>query len=425
MILLGTLSFWLALLMACWTTLVSTVGVQTRRADLVDSGARAMALAAVFLVLALLGTATAAWRSDPVVAVATTLAWMEPPVVRVVRTIAYAREMWMLLLATLVALTAWLATRDDARIVRRRAAATRATAGALLVLFLGAGAWQWSPYLSTPASIVVDPTLDAPSLDAAFVLHRWGVALGVALVSVYLARVVAVRWQQAPFVGARASAARAWIASMMALACGWWWRYPQDGMVLLASREWSLRVAVVAWSIATVALVVTSSGTRRRVGVVSLVRWMGGLCLLIGVVGQVLVKESVVELPPTTPRTVRDAMGKSWRFTNQGASFFARDNYQVLALAIDLTRGGTRLGLVTTEQRRYTSMGDGAEPPDRVVRGLRRGLLQDLFVAVSGSNGPGVAIVTARFVPGTSLLFAGAALLVLGVAPLAGVVRES
>ncbi len=419
MILLGSLSFWLALLMVGWTTLVSTVGVRAARADLIESGARALGLSAAALACALGGVLYAAWASDPAVAVATSLAWIEAPLARTVRTLAYVRDVWLLAVASGFALAVVVATRrGSAHHHPRRDAATQAIAGGALCVLLVTGAQAWSPYLNVPARVNIDPTLDAAALGVVFVGHRLLLAAALVLVALHVVCAVAARWQRRRLIAAGPLSVWAWTVATLAVLAGWWWRYPIDGVVLLASREWSVRTAIVVWGVATVALVAAIGAMPRKLPPLRALRWLGGLLVVGGAVGQVLAKESLVEMPQATPRSVRDAIGGTWTFTNQGASFFNRENYQVLALAIDLKRGAERVGLVTTEQRRYATMGD-VETPDRVVQGLHRGALQDLFVAVSGSNGPGVALVTARFVPGTSLLFLGGLLLVLGVLPLA------
>src|SRR5689334_788670 len=64
MILVGELSLWVALLMAAWSATVSFAGGQLRRADLVESGERAMYATLAMVVLASLGLWTALITHD-------------------------------------------------------------------------------------------------------------------------------------------------------------------------------------------------------------------------------------------------------------------------------------------------------------------------------------------------------------------------
>ena len=52
MILVGELSLWVALLMAAWAATVSFAGGQMRRADLIESGERAIYATLAMVVLA-------------------------------------------------------------------------------------------------------------------------------------------------------------------------------------------------------------------------------------------------------------------------------------------------------------------------------------------------------------------------------------
>ena len=62
--LVGELALWVALLLAAWGTLVSTLAAQTGRADLAQSGSRATLACTLFVLVAVLALWTALMRSD-------------------------------------------------------------------------------------------------------------------------------------------------------------------------------------------------------------------------------------------------------------------------------------------------------------------------------------------------------------------------
>jgi len=64
LILVGELSLWVALLMAAWAATVSFAGGQMRRADLIESGERAIYATLAMVVLASLGLWTALLTHD-------------------------------------------------------------------------------------------------------------------------------------------------------------------------------------------------------------------------------------------------------------------------------------------------------------------------------------------------------------------------
>ena len=64
MILVGELSLWVALLMAAWGATVSFAGGQMRRADLIESGERAIYATLAMVVLASIGLWTALLTHD-------------------------------------------------------------------------------------------------------------------------------------------------------------------------------------------------------------------------------------------------------------------------------------------------------------------------------------------------------------------------
>jgi hypothetical protein len=176
-----------------------------------------------------------------------------------------------------------------------------------------------------------------------------------------------------------------------------------------------LRIALVSWGVATVLLTLLPARAVRAGLLSRVLRWSGATAVVLGMIAQDRARTERIELPASVARRTSDLFGTSWTLTSQGASYFVRDGVESLLLAIALQRGSTREGIVTTEQRRYPA-GNDEPPPDRVFRGVHRGLMQDLFVKLDGSSGRDVAVVEIKFVPGVNLVWIGSAMLLLGMA---------
>lgn len=421
MILVGALSFWLALLLASWSTLVSSVGARMQRADLVISGQRAMALTAIALVLASAGVWQAIRVGEFRMVEVQRVAAGTPSssdAVAALSALLVTPSLWLLSTLTVLSIVAALLGRLPltAGAPRVDAAQRALLGGALSMGLLGSALWL-APYQATLGVASVLDGVEGDARTPAFVMHRITLAIGAAIVVYAIGCLVArqlLRRQTSP---AAPMLVAGWLVMSMALGAGWWWRYAIDGVVDVRSGHWSLRVALVGWGVATIGLTLLPRATMRLSMASRAVVWGGVLLAGAGLLAQDWARVQTMELPASTARPVADAFGARWTMISQGASYFVRDGYESLLLAIALQRGTQRAGLVTTEQRRY-SPGPGEAPPDQVLRGVHRGIAQDLFVRLAGSSGRDVAVVEVRFVPGVNLLWLGLGLVGIGLTPL-------
>jgi hypothetical protein len=141
-------------------------------------------------------------------------------------------------------------------------------------------------------------------------------------------------------------------------------------------------------------------------GVVGLALWAAG---------GLLARDETRTLTTGGRATVRDAFGRDWTVTSQGASFFNRVDHQLVAVSVELRRGSRRVGFVSTEQRQYgNTLGETAWPP-HVVPALVRGVAQETQVALAGTGGRDAAILVIRFRPFAAALWLGGALLGVGL----------
>jgi cytochrome c biogenesis factor len=413
MILVGAIALWLAMVLAGWTMIASAAAVRTGRADLALSGYRALLASGIAIGCGVAGVVRAVTVGEfRMIDVQLVAGRSGLPSVQTA--LLMSASWWWMLVLLLLAIGTGFAERPSAQRGTARVSAGRVgVVGAALLVGLVLSREWFDPYEVGVVSAAALGVLDEPR-GISWALHRWLAAGGVALVAWCVAAVSARLLMRRTPAPPAATTVTAWIASTLALVAGWWWRYAIDGAIDVRSAHWSLRIALVCWGVATVLLTLLP-GRAVRAGLLSRVlRWSGATSVVLGMIAQDRARTERIELPASVARRTSDLFGASWTLTSQGASYFVRDGVESLLLAIALQRGSTREGIVTTEQRRYP-VGNDAPPPDRVFRGVHRGLAQDLFVKLDGSSGRDVAVVELRFVPGVSLVWIGSAMLLLGM----------
>lgn len=174
------------------------------------------------------------------------------------------------------------------------------------------------------------------------------------------------------------------------------------GLALLAATGWSASRKG------------TATGATARAGI-------GGMLVLVGVLA---VSVSLAASHWRTNTTggfdigqateLRDPFGATWRFTSQGLSSYQEPAYTVMAVALNATRDGRRVGLLNSQRRQYFDAHDNElyEPVTRV--GSRRLLHETVTLGFLGPINRTSAAVRISFVPLVQLLWLGAIVTVLG-----------
>jgi cytochrome c-type biogenesis protein CcmF len=113
-----------------------------------------------------------------------------------------------------------------------------------------------------------------------------------------------------------------------------------------------------------------------------------------------------------------DPWGHKWTFTSQGVSRYDVLNRDVTAIALDATRDGKRVGVITSEKRQYFS---GTDPNNRVPTfqpstevGILGAFSQDVYVTLAGVVGQDTGEIRISFNPLVRWVWLGGALMALG-----------
>lgn len=108
----------------------------------------------------------------------------------------------------------------------------------------------------------------------------------------------------------------------------------------------------------------------------------GIVVMLVALAGQAWKKDYALTLTPAASGELRDPLGRTWRFTSQGVSQYNELNRSVLAAAVEVTRAGRSIGIITSERRQYAdSRGNPTFEPSTTA-GILRALEQDTYVTL-------------------------------------------
>jgi cytochrome c biogenesis factor len=426
---LGELSLWIALLMAAWCTTLAVQGALMRRVALTESGGRGLHASLFFAVLAAAGLVAAFLGDD------FSLRYVAMHSSANTGTYYKVCAFWadregQLLLASLSFAAAGSAAvlivsrRDTDRV---RAAWTVAALGLILTAMLAATAFEANPFALVARAPEDGRGLDPVLRNPAMLLQPPLMLLGVAssAVALTLAMVALMRWGSNGWFTARlrASALFSWCVLAAALLLGMHWDYVSPG--LRAARAGS--VAVTAGAVAFLALSVFLVAVELRRPVRSAIseadlmrRRAGRVLAALGVVlcvaalaARPLSKEYAAQIGDGEQYRARDAWGREWTFTSQGASRMEREGNDVIALALLPTRDGVRQPFIASESRQYYGAGGLDIFPPQVVPGIRSTLTQDLFVMLADA-GEGRAVLLISFKPLVELAWMGGVLMALG-----------
>jgi len=113
-----------------------------------------------------------------------------------------------------------------------------------------------------------------------------------------------------------------------------------------------------------------------------------------------------------------DPWGHRWTFTSQGISRYDVLNRDVTAIALDATRDGKHVGVITSEKRQYFS---GTDPSNRVPTftpstevGIMGSFSQDVYVTLAGVVGQDTGEIRITFNPLVRWVWSGGILMAIG-----------
>jgi cytochrome c-type biogenesis protein CcmF len=113
-------------------------------------------------------------------------------------------------------------------------------------------------------------------------------------------------------------------------------------------------------------------------------------------------------------KAVTDAWGHKWTFLSQGISRYTILNREVTAIALDVTRDGKPVGVITSEKRQHVdSRGAPTFEPSTEV-GILGSFRQDAYVVLAGVRGQDDAEIRVTFNPLVRWVWLGGALMAIG-----------
>jgi cytochrome c-type biogenesis protein CcmF len=152
---------------------------------------------------------------------------------------------------------------------------------------------------------------------------------------------------------------------------------------------------------------------RRRYG--GYIVHLGIVTYFVAFTGLAFKTELEASLKPGESVTMRSPYGEELRFTHLGVSQYEALNRFVSAASVEVTRGGKRLGILTSEKRQHVdSFGRPSFEPSTEAA-IRSDLRQDLYVVFAGSvAGTEEAVYKFTINPLVVWVWIGGAILVLG-----------
>ncbi len=150
-------------------------------------------------------------------------------------------------------------------------------------------------------------------------------------------------------------------------------------------------------------------------------RRYGGYVVHLGIVvmfsafaGLAFKKEFDITLKPGEAFSAVDPWGHSWRFTSQGISNYKQLNREVEAIALETTRDGRPMGVLTSEKRQHVdSQGNPTFEPSTEV-GIMGSLQQDVYLVLSGVAAQEAAEIRVTFNPLVEWVWFGGMIMALG-----------
>jgi cytochrome c-type biogenesis protein CcmF len=136
---------------------------------------------------------------------------------------------------------------------------------------------------------------------------------------------------------------------------------------------------------------------RRRYG--GYIVHFGVVVLFCAFAGLMFKKDITATLKSGESIKATDAYGHEWVFTSQGISSFEQLNRKVLAVTLDVTRDGKRMGLLSSEKRQHVnSQGEPTFEPSTEV-GILESPKQDVYMVFTGAIDRDTAAIHINFNP--------------------------
>jgi cytochrome c-type biogenesis protein CcmF len=136
---------------------------------------------------------------------------------------------------------------------------------------------------------------------------------------------------------------------------------------------------------------------RRRYG--GYIVHFGVVVLFCAFAGLMFKKDITATLKTGESVKATDAYGHEWVFTSQGLSSFEALNRKVLAVTLDVTRDGQRMGLLSSEKRQHVnSQGEPTFEPSTEV-GILESPKQDVYMVFTGAIDRDTAAIHINFNP--------------------------
>jgi cytochrome c-type biogenesis protein CcmF len=151
---------------------------------------------------------------------------------------------------------------------------------------------------------------------------------------------------------------------------------------------------------------------RRRYG--GYIVHMGIVVIFCAFAGLAFKKENDLTFKPGDARELVDPFGRKWKFVSQGISRYNALNRQVTAIALDISRDGQPMGVMSSEKRQHVdSRGQPTFEPSTEV-GIRSSLRQDVYLVLAGVRADESAEVRVTFNPLVVWVWIGGGLMAIG-----------
>jgi cytochrome c-type biogenesis protein CcmF len=151
---------------------------------------------------------------------------------------------------------------------------------------------------------------------------------------------------------------------------------------------------------------------RRRYG--GYIVHMGVVVIFCAFAGLAFRRESDLTLKPGDSRELMDPFGHQWAFVSQGISQYDALNRQVTAIALDISRDGKPLGVLSSEKRQHVdSRGVPTFEPSTEV-GIRGSFKQDVYLVLAGVRSDDSAEIRVTFNPLVRWVWLGGGLMAIG-----------
>jgi len=233
MILVGELSLWVALLMAAWSATVSFAGGQMRRADLTESGERAMYATLAMVVLASIGLWTALITHDFSIKYVASFTSANLPTVYTITAFWGGQSGSLLFWALILSIYSAIALYTNRTRNRELMPYVTGTLALILVFFLATICFGSNPFERLDFIPIDGRGLNPQLQNPGMAIHPPNLYLGYVGTSIPFAFAIAAlltRRLDAEWLSAvRRWALLAWFFNTVGIVLGMWWAYVELG----------------------------------------------------------------------------------------------------------------------------------------------------------------------------------------------------